>query len=95
MFGAIRPLGLLLASLPVGVDPGATAGANFQLAYRSNFLLPHRRVAWIRFAERLDEARTSPETIAAFGETRPVRLTGSASSSRGPQASLTTHIELV
>jgi hypothetical protein len=57
MFGAIRPLGMLLASLPVGDDsPGRTAGANFQLAYQANFLLPHRRVAWVRFAERLDEA---------------------------------------
>jgi hypothetical protein len=35
--------------------PGATAGANFQLPYRSSFLLPHRRSAWLRFAERLDE----------------------------------------
>ncbi len=57
MFGAIKPLGLLLASLPVGDElPGKTAGANFQLAYQANFLLPHRRVAWIRFAERLEEA---------------------------------------
>jgi hypothetical protein len=57
MFGAIKPLGLLLAALPVGDGlPGKTAGANFQLAYQANFLLPHRRVAWVRFAERLDEA---------------------------------------
>lgn len=57
MFGAIKPLGLLLATLPVGPEhPGLTAGANFQLAYRANFLLPHRRAAWIRFCERLDEA---------------------------------------
>jgi hypothetical protein len=57
MFMAIKPLGLLLAGLPVGDElPGATAGANFQLAYRANFLLPHRRVAWVRFAERLEEA---------------------------------------
>ena len=42
--------------MPVGPDqPGATAGANFQLPYRANFLLPHRRSAWIRYAERLDE----------------------------------------
>ena len=59
MFGVIKPLGLLLARLPVGPDcPGATAGANFQLPYRSSFLLPHRRSAWIRFAERLDELGT-------------------------------------
>jgi hypothetical protein len=56
MFQAIKPLGLMLARLPVGPDhPGVTAGANFQLPYRSSFLLPHRRSAWIRFAERLDE----------------------------------------
>lgn len=62
MFGAIKPLGLLLATLPVGPEhPRLTAGANFQLAYRANFLLPHRRAAWIRFCERLDEA-------AGFGD---------------------------
>ena len=52
----VKPLGLLLARLPVGPDhPGATAGASFQLPYRASFLLPHRRSAWLRFAERLDE----------------------------------------
>jgi hypothetical protein len=56
MFRAIKPLGLLLARLPVGPDhPGVTAGANFQLPYRANFLLPHRRSAWLRFVERLEE----------------------------------------
>ena len=56
MFQAIKPLGLLLARLPVGSDhPDVTAGASFQLPYRASFLLPHRRSAWLRFAERLDE----------------------------------------
>jgi hypothetical protein len=59
MFQAIKPLGLLLARLPVGPEhPGATAGANFQLPYRASFLLPHRRAAWIRFAERLEDLAT-------------------------------------
>ena len=65
MFVAIKPLGLLLARMPVGEGrPDVTAGANFQLAYRASFLLPHRRSAWIRFAERLDEIA---EAIDAIG----------------------------
>jgi hypothetical protein len=62
MFDAIKPLGLRLATLPVGPNhPGVTAGASFQLPYRASFLLPHRRSAWLRFAERLDE-------LAAFAD---------------------------
>jgi hypothetical protein len=64
MFQAIKPLGELLAALPVGLEhPGATAGANFQLPYRANFLLPHRRSAWIRFAERCDELADFADTL--------------------------------
>jgi hypothetical protein len=59
MFRTIEPLGLLLAHLPVGPDyPHSMAGANFQLPYRASFLLPHRRSAWVRFAERLEELAT-------------------------------------
>jgi len=66
MFVAIKPLGLLLARMPVGPDtPEIAAGANFQLAYRASFLLPHRRSAWIRFAERLDEIADATDAIAA------------------------------
>ena len=73
MFGVIKPLGALLATLPVGPEhPGATAGANFQLAYRSSFLIPHRRAAWVRFCERLEESASFCEAIDAPAETRIV-----------------------
>ena len=66
MFVAIKPLGLLLARMPVGEGkPDVTAGANFQLAYRASFLLPHRRSAWIRFSERLDEIAEAIDAVSA------------------------------
>jgi len=94
MFQAIKPLGLLLAGLPVGPNhPAATAGANFQLPYRANFLLPHRRSAWLRFAERLDE-------LAAFAaDLHPTEgrdVVGSVSAALGRMASeLMAHVEAV
>lgn len=73
MFDAIKPLGLLLATLPVGPEhPALTAGANFQLFYQKSFLLPHRRATWIRFAERLDEAAEFADAIGATGAARAV-----------------------
>jgi hypothetical protein len=95
MFGVTRPLGTLLASLPVGPShPDATAGASFQLAYKSNFLLPHRRVAWIRFSERLDEAAEFAEAIPAEGTTAAVvgRIVASL---RSTLVSVSAHIEAV
>ena len=92
MFRAIKPLGLLLARLPVGPDhPGATAGANFQLPYRASFLLPHRRAAWLRFVERLEE-------LAAFADglrpqVEPDVLVDVAAALRRAAASMTAHLE--
>jgi Ferritin-like len=92
MFGAIKPLGLMLARLPVGADhPDATAGANFQLPYRASFLLPHRRAAWLRYAERLDE-------LAAFAANlhppAAEHITASVSEALSRTAShLMTHLE--
>ena len=95
MFGAIKPLGLLLATLPVGDEhPGLTAGASFQLAYRSNFLLPHRRAAWIRFVERFEQAASFATEIDGSDATR-AELAGVARSLQRTAASLTGHIELV
>ncbi len=97
MVVVIKPLGLLLATLPVGPDhPGATAGANFQLAYRGNFLLPHRRVAFIRFRERLDEAADFADGIdlgpAGVPGGRGV-LDAAAATLRSLSARLDAHIE--
>jgi hypothetical protein len=92
MFDAIKPLGLLLARLPVGPDhPGVTAGASFQLPYRASFLLPHRRSSWLRFAERLNE-------LAGFaaGLHPPAgadEVAAVAAALRGTAADLMAHIE--
>jgi len=94
MFGAIKPLGLLLARLPVGPGhPDVTAGASFQLPYRASFLLPHRRSAWLRFAERLDE-------LAAFADgLRPPggadEVAAAAGALRRTAANLMAHVEAV
>jgi hypothetical protein len=57
MFDGIEPLGKVLTTLPVGPgSPGATAGATFELFYQPDYLLPHRRAAWLLISERLGEA---------------------------------------
>jgi nitrite reductase/ring-hydroxylating ferredoxin subunit len=55
MFLLIKPLGQLLTTLPVGEEfPGKTAGPSFEF-YRTGYLLPHRRAAWVLMHERLLE----------------------------------------
>ena len=57
MFGAIKPLGDLLTTLPVGPGhAGANAGPSFELFYESDYLLPHREAAWALLEERVREA---------------------------------------
>lgn len=92
MFGAVGPLGNLLARMPVGDEhPGRTAGANFQLAYKSNFLLPHRRVAWIRFAERLRQAADAADAVTSQAES----LSGVATTMRRCAEAMEAEIEPV
>lgn len=92
MYTAIKPLGLLLAELPVGPEhPGKTAGADFQLAYRSNFLLPHKRAAWIRFAERLDELAAYGDGIDAPADVR-ARLQPAVDGLRGALVELSPYL---
>ena len=57
MFGAIKPLGNLVTTLPAGPEyPGRTAGPSFELFYESDYVLPHREAAWILLTERIRQA---------------------------------------
>ena len=54
MRSAIKPLGGLVTRLPVGFEHlGRTVGPTFELFYPVDYLLPHRRAAWIVLEERL------------------------------------------
>src|SRR5439155_6799000 len=56
MEGSVRPLGELVARLPIGpAYPGKTAGPTFELFYAVDYLLPHREAAWTLMVERLRE----------------------------------------
>jgi hypothetical protein len=74
MAGVLRPLGELVATLPVGPEhPGRTAGPSFELFYEDDDLLPHRESAWVLLEERLRDASTfcaaladgAPENVAS------------------------------
>jgi CDGSH-type Zn-finger protein/truncated hemoglobin YjbI len=57
MFGALKPLGDLVTTLPAGPEyPARTAGPSFELFYESDYVLPHREAAWILLVERLRQA---------------------------------------
>ncbi|MBV8195218.1 MAG: ferritin-like protein [Candidatus Dormibacteraeota bacterium] len=59
MFDIVEPLGDLLTRLPVGPEhPNHTAGPTFELFYEPDYLLPHRRAAWIVTSEHLALAAT-------------------------------------
>ena len=57
MYAAIKPLGTVVTTLPVGHDmPGVTAGPGFELFYQVDYLLPHQEAAWVLMEERLRDA---------------------------------------
>jgi hypothetical protein len=57
MYTTIKPLGMVVTSLPVGLDrPGVTAGPGFELFYQVDYLLPHKAAAWVLMEERLRDA---------------------------------------
>ena len=57
MLGAIKPLGNLLTTLPVGSNyPELNAGPSFELFYENDYLMPHRGAAWALLEERVRDA---------------------------------------
>jgi CDGSH-type Zn-finger protein/truncated hemoglobin YjbI/ferredoxin len=64
MLRALKPLGELITTLPVGPEhPGRTAGPSFELFYESDYLMPHREAAWALLEERLREAATFCDSV--------------------------------
>jgi hypothetical protein len=56
MFDVIRPVGILLTTLPIGPNlPGMKAGASFETYRLGSHPLPHRYGAWKIIHERLVE----------------------------------------
>lgn len=56
MFNVIRPVGILLTTLPIGPYlPGVMAGASFETYRLGSHPLPHRYGAWVIIHERLVE----------------------------------------
>src|SRR5215469_6023627 len=89
MLTAIKPLGDLLTTLPVGPDHAdLNAGPSFELFYDSDCVLPHRGAAWALLEERVRDAanfcslvrETAPDPVA--NQLTPVgeALTGVADS---------------
>jgi len=63
MNDVIGPLADILSTMPVGPEhPGRTAGATFELFYQPDYLLPHRKAAWLVGAELLTGAAARAES---------------------------------
>jgi len=68
MVTVIRPLGVLLTTLPVGRHrPGLTAGPTFEM-YQMNYLLPRGQAAWVILRERLLELASNAVEISSKPE---------------------------
>jgi len=73
MSRVIKPLGVALTSMPVGTRlPGLTAGPSFELQHRE-YLLPHRREAFLILQERTLELAANAGALAQEGPSPPLR----------------------
>jgi hypothetical protein len=83
MFEVIEPLAQVITRLPIGADyPGRTAGPSFELFYESDYVLPHRRAAWLVLEERLRDAHAFCEAIQLNAADLSTRLQPIAASLR-------------
>ena len=74
MSRVIKPLGVALTSMPVGTRlPGITAGPSFELQHRE-YLLPHRREAFLILQERTLELAANAATLAHEAPSPPLRV---------------------
>jgi CDGSH-type Zn-finger protein/truncated hemoglobin YjbI len=65
MRSVIQPVGQLLTRMPAYCDrPGISAGPAFELFYDSDYLLPHRRAAWLLIGERLGDLASFAGRVA-------------------------------
>lgn len=84
MVRVITPLGDLATMLPIGPEaPGRTAGPSFEVFYRSGFVLPHTKQAWILIHERIHEldaflTRFCLEPAVDIGGEDTIRAAGKA-----------------
>lgn len=75
MVTVIRPLGVLITTLPVGRHrPGLTAGPAFEM-FQMNYLLPKGQAAWIILRERLLELAGNAAEISRRPEAPKMLLT--------------------
>jgi CDGSH-type Zn-finger protein/truncated hemoglobin YjbI len=93
MFGAIRPLGDLVTTLPAGPEyPGLTAGPSFELFYESDYVLPHLQAAWILITERIRQAAAFCEPGAPCSPAVAAGLDAVRSSLTGIAQALEAHM---
>jgi hypothetical protein len=91
MRGVLQPVGQLLTRMPAYRDrPGVNAGPAFELFYDSDYLLPHRRAAWLLIRERLVDlasfARPGGRERRGAGRDRAGTRPGSAGRGRTGRA---------
>ena len=66
MNDVMGPLAGILSTMPVGPEhPGRTAGATFEFFYQPDYLLPHRKAAWLIGAELYRRGGQSGDRDAA------------------------------